>query len=184
MDHVEQDPTLRAAPDGRTTPANRPAHADPAEQNGYLRYFYRNWRPTRFGRAWSRMYAWVTGLGILPPLLANLQVEDRHSGQLCSLVLAVAEFEGQRYLVSMLGNGSEWVQNVRAAHGRAVIKRGRAHSVTLTEIPPADRPPILKAWAAVATSGRKHLPIPHDAPVAAFEAIAADYPVFRIDAAD
>lgn len=34
-----------------------------------------------------------------------------------------------------------------------------------------------------ATSGRKHLPVPYDAPVSAFEAIAGDYPVFRIDPA-
>ena len=31
-----------------------------------------------------------------------------------------------------------------------------------------------------ATSGRKHLPVPYDALVSAFEAIAEDYPVFRI----
>jgi hypothetical protein len=72
---------------------------------------------------------------------------------------------------------------VRAASGRALIKRGRARSVVLTEIPPEQRAPILKAWSQVASSGRQHLPVPHDAAVAAFAAIAADYPVFRIDPA-
>jgi hypothetical protein len=96
-------------------------------------------------------------------------------------VLAVVSYEGNRYLVSMLGNGSEWVQNVRAAGGNAFIKRGRSRPVMLTELQPEERAPILKAWCQVATSGRKHLPIPHDAPLSAFEAIAADYPVFRID---
>ena len=42
---------------------------------------------------------------------------------------------------------------------------------------------ILKAWCQVATSGRHHPPVQHDAPVSAFEAIAKDYPVFRIDPA-
>jgi hypothetical protein len=64
----------------------------------------------------------------------------------------------------------------------AFIERGRARPVKLTEIPPQERAPILKAWSQVATSGRRHLPVAYDAPVTAFEAIAADYPVFRIDA--
>jgi hypothetical protein len=53
--------------------------------------------------------------------------------------------------------------------------------VKLNEIPPAERAPILKAWARVATSGREHLPAAWDADVAAFERIAGDYPVFRVD---
>ena len=81
----------------------------------------------------------------------------------------------------MLGERSDWVRNVRAAGGEAFIKRGRSRPVVLTEIAPQERAPILKAWCQVATSGRHHLPNPHDAPVSAFEEIAADYPVFRID---
>ncbi len=83
----------------------------------------------------------------------------------------------------MLGDGSNWVQDVRASHGAAFIKRGRSRPVVLTEIAPEERAPILKAWCAIATSGRKHLPLPPEAPLAAFAAIAADYPVFRIDPA-
>ncbi len=154
---------------------------DPAEKSGYLRYFYRNWRPTRIARVWNGAYAWTTALGLTPSILLTLQVRSRHDGRLTSTILVGADFHGERYLVSMLGTGSEWVQNVRAAGGQASIKRGRSRSVMLTEIPPPERAPILKAWCAVATSGRKHLPVPHDAPVSAFEAIAGDYPVFRID---
>jgi hypothetical protein len=155
---------------------------DPAER-GYLRYFYRNWRPTRFGRVWNRAYAWVSGLGLTPHILITLRVKGRNSGRLCSTILVGANFEGSRYVVSMLGENSEWVKNVRAAGGRALIKRGRVRPVMLSEIPREDRAPILKAWSQVATSGRQHLPITYEAPVAAFEAIAANYPVFRIDPA-
>jgi hypothetical protein len=156
---------------------------DPAEHSGYLRYFYRDWRPTRLGRIWSGAYAWVSGLGLTPQILLTLQVKNRSSGQLSSTVLAVANHQGQRYIVSMLGDGSEWARNVRAAGGQAFVKRGRSRPVMLVEIPPEERAPLLKAWCQVATSGRKHLPVPHDAPVSAFDAIAADYPVFRIDPA-
>jgi hypothetical protein len=153
---------------------------DPAER-GYLRYFYRDWRPTRFGRMWSRAFAWVSGLGLAPQILTTLQVRNRYSGRVASTILVVANYQGQRYLVSMLGDGSEWVQDVRAANGEAFIKRGQARPVKLTEIPTNERAPILKAWCQVATSGRKHLPIAPDAPVEAFKAIATNYPVFRID---
>ena len=157
---------------------------DPAEKSGYLRYFYRNWRPTRIARVWNGAYAWVTALGLTPSILVTLQVKGRRDGRLTSTIVVAAPHQGERYLVSMLGNGSEWVQNVRAAGGHACLKRGRSHRVMLTEIPPNERAPILKAWCQVATSGRKHLPVPHDAPTSAFEAIAEHYPVFRIDAAN
>jgi len=157
-----------------------PLHKDPAER-GYLRFFYRDWRPTRFGRLWTRLFAWVSGLGLVPQILLTLQVKDRSTGRLHDTILVGVSYEGQRYLVSMLGNGSEWVQNLRAAGGKASIKRGRSRPVMLTEVPAEERAPILKAWCQIATSGRQHLPVSPQAPVADFEAIAGDYPVFRID---
>jgi hypothetical protein len=125
----------------------------------------------------------VTGLGLIPQILTTVQVRDRDTGRLDSTVLVAANHQDQRNLVSMLGNGSEWGQNIRASHGEAFIKRGQIRKVKLTEIPKEQRAPILKAWCEVATSGRKHVPVAPDAPVTAFEAIAADYPVFRIDPA-
>jgi hypothetical protein len=160
-----------------------PPREDPAERSGYLRLFYREWRPTRLGRIVSRAWAWASGLGLTPRTLLTLRVKDRISGRLGATVLVVARYQGQRYLVSMLGDGSEWVQNARAAGGMAFIKRGRSRPVILTEIPPQERASILKAWCQVATSGHQHLPVSHLAPVSAFEAIARDYPVFRIDPA-
>jgi hypothetical protein len=49
------------------------------------------------------------------------------------------------------------------------------------EVPPADRPPILKAYLARAVGGRPHIPVDPGAPLEAFERVAADFPVFRID---
>lgn len=165
-----------------TGTTSKEATRDPAER-GILRYFYRNWRPTRLGRAWSRTFAWVSGLGLTPQVLTTLQVRDQDTDRLASTVLVAASHQDQRYLVSILGNGSEWVRNVRASNGEAFIKRGQARKVKLTEISTEQRAPILKAWCQVATSGRKQLPVAPDAPVSAFEAIAEDYPVFRIDPA-
>lgn len=156
---------------------------DPAEKDRFLRFFYRNWRPTRLGRLWNGVFAWATGLGLTPPILLTLQTRNLKSGQLNSTVLVPVDFQGQRYIVSMLGDGSQWVKNARAAGGEAFIKRGKAQRVVLTEIPAAERAPIIKAWCEIASSGRRHLAVRHDAPLSAFEAIAGNYPVFRIDPA-
>ena len=155
---------------------------DPAERSS-LRLFYRDWRPTRLGKLVNGAFAWLSGLGLTPCVLLTLQVRGRRSGLLRTNGLAVAEHDGQRYLVSMLGDRSEWVRNVRAAGGEAFVKRGRSRPVKLTEVPAEERGPILKAYCRVATSGRRHFPVPHDAPLSEFSAIAADYPVFRIDPA-
>jgi deazaflavin-dependent oxidoreductase (nitroreductase family) len=155
-------------------------HRDPAERSGYLRLFYRDWRPTRLGRLVNGAWAWLSGLGLTPQVLLTLQVKGRRSGRLRTTVLVVARHDGQRYLVSMLGEGSDWVRNVRAAGGEAFVKRGRSRPVKLTEVPVSARGPILKTYCHVATSGRHHFPVLHNAPVSEFDAVAERYPVFRI----
>ena len=136
------------------------SRTDPAQQNGYLRCFYRDWRPTRLGRIFGRVLSWLSGLGLMPRILLTLRVKGRSSGRLRSTILVVANHDGRHYLVSMLGDNSEWVRNVRAASGEAFIKRGRSVPITLTEILSKERAPIFKAWCQAATSGRHHLPVP------------------------
>ncbi len=148
-----------------------------------MRLFYRDWHPTRLGKFASRALAWMSGKGLTPPILVTLQVRGRRSGRLHDTVLVVTEHEGQRYLVSMLGDGSDWVRNIRAAGGKAFLKRGQSLPVQLTEIPAGERTPILKAYCEVATSGREHFPVRQDAPLSDFGAVAERYPVFRIDTA-
>jgi hypothetical protein len=159
-----------------------PLHSDPAESGG-LRYYYRNWRPTRIGRLSNRCWAWLAGRGLAPEIVLSLQTKDRRSGVLTERPLVACDYDGREYLVSMLGDGSAWVQDVRASGGAAVIKRVDSRQVRLVDVPPVNRAPILKAWCQIATSGRQHIPVPYDAPVADFEAIAAQYPIFRIDPA-
>lgn len=160
-----------------------PSHTDPAERAGYLRLFYRDWRPTVLGRVWSRAFAWLTALGLTDRRLVTLLVQDRHGAGKVAHVLVPVTVDGATYLVSMLGEASNWVQDTRAAHGAAILRRGRSRPVILSELPIPDRPPILKAWCQIATSGRQHLPISPDAPMDAFIPLAPDYPVFRVDRA-
>jgi hypothetical protein len=181
------DATRRRAEAGETSGPmsgrSTNARADPAERR-LLRWFYRDRRPTRLGRLVNRASAWATGAGLAPPILLTLLVRGRHSGRLRTSVLVEVTHEGQHYLVSMLGEDSEWVRNVRAADGEAFVKRrGRSCAVVLTELPPGHRAPFLKAYCQVASSGRHHFPIDATAPLSEFEEIAAHYPVFRIDPA-
>ena len=70
--------------------------------------------------------------------------------------------------------------NVRAASGRAVLRRGGRQEVRLEEVEPGDRAPILRRYLQVAPGARPHLPVDRHAPLAEFERIAEQYPVFRI----
>ena len=156
-------------------------HSDPAERNPLLRLFYRNWRPTRMGRWVNRMAIWWSVLAPASETMAALEVRGRASGQRRSTPVVVATVKGERYLVSMLGAGSDWVKNVEAAHGDAVLRQGRPRVVHLVAVPPTESAPVLREYVRVATSGRHHFPVAVDAPLTEFETIAGRYPVYRID---
>ena len=70
--------------------------------------------------------------------------------------------------------------NVRAAGGKAVLRQGGREEVRLEELPVAQRAPILKAYLQAAPGARPHVPVDKDAPLAEFEKIAAEFPVFRV----
>lgn len=143
-------------------------------------WLYHGQRPNWLARILNAMWAAIHSTGIAPNWLATLEVAGRKSGRIISLPVVVTPFEGQRYLVSMLGNDVQWVQNVRAANGKAFIRAGRRTEVCLEEVPPDQRAPILKAYLKRAPGGRPHIPVDQDAPLAEFEAIAASFPVFQI----
>jgi hypothetical protein len=142
--------------------------------------FYRHDRPTRLGRllnsGWSRAY----GTGVLPDYWVSLETRGRKTGRVHAIPVVIGEYEGGRYLVSMLGERSGWVPNIRAAGGRAVIKHGRRQEVLLVEVPVDQRAPIIKAYLRRANGARPHIRVAHNAPIAEFEKVAADHPVFRI----
>ena len=155
---------------------------DPAERTAY-RFFYRNWRPTRLGRWVNRIMCWYSGLGLPPKIQAALEVRGRTSGRTRSNAVVIATVDGRRYLVSMLGPEADWVKNVEAAHGDAVIRRGRRRHVHLVAVPPSERSPVLREYVRIAPGGRRHFPLPVGAPLREFENIAGGYPVYRIDPA-
>jgi deazaflavin-dependent oxidoreductase (nitroreductase family) len=153
---------------------------DPAER-GILRFFYRDWRPTRLGQIANRLTGWFASRGWSPALQQTLEVRGRTSGKIRATPIVIATVEGQRYLVSMLGPDSEWVKNSLAADGEAVLRHGSREPVRLVPVPSEERAPILREYVRVAPSGRRHFPVEPDAPLADFAAIADRYPAFRIE---
>jgi hypothetical protein len=52
--------------------------------------------------------------------------------------------------------------------------------VRLEEVAPAARAPILQRYLQLAPGARAHVPVDPGAPLAEFERIASQYPVFRV----
>jgi deazaflavin-dependent oxidoreductase (nitroreductase family) len=138
------------------------------------------WMYGRVDALLNRGWALVGAAGLWPKRLVTLQVRGRRSGRLISLPLIVADFEGERYLVSNLGKGANWLSNVRAAGGQAVLRHGRREAVRLEAVEPHARAPILRRYLQVAPAARKLIPVDRRAPLTEFERIAARYPVLRV----
>ncbi len=154
---------------------------DPAERDAFNRLFYRNRRPTWLGHWVSQFFCWLAYLGLSPRNWVALQVRDRVSGRMRADAVVIPTVSGQQYIVSMFGTISDWVQNLDAAHGDAVISHRDSVHVRLVPVPPAQRASVLQEYVRVASSGRKHFPLGVGAPLADFEAIADQYPVYRIE---
>ncbi len=146
----------------------------------FKRWLYRGQRPNWIARMLNRAWAAIFSSGVLPDYMVTLEVTGRKSGRTVSLPMAVAVVDGQRYLVSMLGENVQWVNNVRAAGGKAVFQRHGREEVHLEEIPADQRAPILKTYLQRAPGARLHVPVNKDAPLAEFEKIATAFPVFQV----
>ncbi|WP_374971243.1 nitroreductase family deazaflavin-dependent oxidoreductase [Terrabacter sp. BE26] len=175
----------RHTPDGRgesvasRTPTGSTKGA-PAPIETFTRWLYRGGRPNSLARTLNKVWVQLFATGRGPAMVATLEVVGRRSGHPVRLPVVIADLAGERYLVSMLGDGTNWVHNVRAAGHRAALLKGGRTAVRLEEVPVQQRAPIIKRYCQVATSGRVHIPVDPAAPISAFEAVADRYPAFRI----
>ncbi len=147
----------------------------------FKRWMYRGGRPHTLAKILNRGWAIVHSSGILPNYFVTLDVVGRQSGKVISFPLAVAVVNGERYLVSMLGEDANWVKNIRAAGGKATLRHGHSEQVVLHEVEVGQRAPILKVYLRRAPGARPHIPVDKDASIAEFEKIAAQYPVFKVE---
>ena len=145
------------------------------------RWMYRGGRPNQLTKIINRGWAFFHSLGIFPNYLVTLEVVGRQSGKTISFPLAMTMLNGERYLVSMLGENTNWVRNVRATGGKATLRYGAIQQVHLEELDVSERAPILKAFLGHAPGRHVRTYLSNkDAPVSEFEKIASQYPEFQV----
>ena len=144
------------------------------------RWLYRGRRAHWLARRINGATARLAAAGRGPSQLYMLEVSGRRSGKVIRFPVVVAEYDDERYLVSMLGDDTNWVRNVRAADGRALLVRGRREAVRLVEVDSGQRGAILRRYLACSPGAQSHIAISPTAPVEDFDRLAPHYPIFRV----
>jgi len=121
-------------------------------------WLYRGQKPGLIAKFLNRVIANNASKEGMNNGLVVLEVISRKSGRVISFLLVMIRVDEQRYLASMLGE-SQWVSNVRAAGGKAVLRSGGYEEVQLTEMPVGERAPILKAYLNAAPGARPHVAV-------------------------
>ena len=145
--------------------------------------------PAPWYRRLNRIGVPLTSLGLAPRDAVTLQVQGRRSGKARRVPILRTSYRGKDHLVALAGQ-AQWVKNVRAAHGQAVIRRRGSRQVHLEELAVDDRAAIiaeyLRAGAhrsgaeASAKQARYYFGLQPDPTLEDIRAIADNYPVFRI----
>ena len=72
----------------------------------FARWLYRGGRPNALAKAMNRFSAALFARAPLPASMARVEVVGRRSGTVIAFPMVIADYEGERYLVSMLGEGT------------------------------------------------------------------------------
>src|SRR5262245_19115046 len=126
----------------------------------------------------------LTALGISFYGSRNLAVRGRRSGESRVVPVNLLECDGARYLVAPRGE-TQWVRNLRAAGGGELRLGGRSEPFRAVEIDDVQKPPVLRAYLARwrFEVGRFFEGLGATPSDDELRAIAAAYPVFRIETA-
>lgn len=132
----------------------------------------------------------IISLGLAPRDAVILEVRGRNSGKTRKTPILRTRYQEHDFLVALAGE-AQWVRNVRAADGRAVIRRRGRHQAVLHELPTAERAPVIAAYLATAVtrSGEKsgarqaefYFGLDAEPAMEDIDAIVDYYPVFRIE---
>ena len=131
-------------------------------------------------KAFNALLKSLIQLGVPTGSTVLLTVPGQRTGQPRSTPLTTLVDDGRRYLVSPYGEVA-WVQNVRAAAGRARLKsRGREETVRLHELEAADAAPLLKEYLQKYSFVKPFFDAKARDPVERFAAEADKHPVFEV----
>ena len=139
-------------------------------------------RPGMLTKKMNSFVGWLAARGIGPKRMVRLEHKGRASGDMRSTAVNWTEHEGQRYLVSPRGD-TQWVRNVRADGGRALLRRGgSSETVRLEEIPVEGRAAIIKQYVGEYKIVKREFGLEPDDPIEQYKGIAANHPTFLIHA--
>jgi len=139
-------------------------------------------QPTALEKVFNRCFGFLVGLGLGLKHNYLLEVRGRKSGKLYSNPIDLLELAGKRYLVAPRGR-TQWVRNAEAA-GEVALKKGSYRQrFRLEPVSEAEKPPLLKAYLdTFKTTVQRYFPVPAGSDAQAFAGIAANYPVFELEA--
>ena len=147
-------------------------------------------RPAAWYLRGQGLGVWMTSHGLAPRGAVTLEVAGRRSGEPRRTPVLLTRVGGTDYLVSLAGE-SQWARNVRAAGGRAVLRRRGDRPVRLAELSPPERAPVLAAYInregkasakAAARTAQYYFGLGPDPSLEQIAAVAGFYPVFRVEA--
>ena len=138
----------------------------------------------QLGRLSNDLVAALTRRGISLRGSRLLSVQGRKSGEWHSTPVNPLTYEGNTYLVSPRGQ-TQWVRNMRVAGGGKLQVGRREESFTATELPDAQKPPLLREYLRRWKSevGVFFGGVSAASPDTELRRIAPDHPVFRIEPA-
>lgn len=143
-------------------------------------------RPGWFTRnVFNRLVAGLARAGVSVSGSRILEVTGRTSGLPRRTPVNPITLDGTRYLVAPRGH-TQWVYNVRASGaGRLMIGR-RSEPFRAVEVSDADKTPVLRAYLTrwKWEVGAFFAGVGPDSSDDEFRRIAADHPVFRLEAAE
>ena len=115
---------------------------EPTQPSGASRYVVPGRWTTQLS---NRVVAFLTRHGVSVYGSRVLYVRGRSSGEWRSTPVNPLDYDGGRYLVSPRGH-TQWVRNMRAAHGGELRVGRRIERFTATELPDAEKPALLRAY--------------------------------------
>ena len=130
-----------------------------------------------------RVFRVLLQAGVKVGQMSLLTVRGRVSGQPRTTPVWLAEYEGQRFLVSTYGQ-TNWVRNLRAA-GEATLTRGRrSERIAAVEVGAKEAAPVLQRFVStIPAVVRSSFSVTPGAAPALFEQAVARHPVFHITSA-
>jgi deazaflavin-dependent oxidoreductase (nitroreductase family) len=109
-----------------------------------------------------------------------LTVRGRKSGQPRTVVLAIIQRNGKRYVSSPFGI-VDWVRNLRAA-GEAILTRGRrSETVNVTELPKGEAALVLQEDVKGGNPFSRNFGVTADSSLEEFERAVVSHPLFLVE---